>query len=185
VAVNRVATSLPPAERRGKRRKRLPLEWSFRMPDQRVLIAVPALALAVAVAGCGTTSAESQGDPPAKKAAGTSAGRVAGRHLTVAMTEYRFKPSSLTVRAGRLHVTAKNDGHQEHEFVLIRSSRPAAALRTKGKEALEAGSVGEISERKPGTSGTHAFNLKPGRYVFICNVPGHYRHGMRGTLTVR
>jgi uncharacterized cupredoxin-like copper-binding protein len=153
------------------------------MPIQRVLIAVPAFALAVA--GCGTTSADSQGDPAAKKAAATSADPVAGRHLTVAMTEYRFKPSNVTVRAGRLRVTAKNAGHKEHEFVLLRSSRPAGALPTKGKEASEAGAVGEVSERKPGKSGTHTFNLKPGRYVFICNVPGHYRKGMRGTLTVR
>lgn len=152
------------------------------MPHQRVLLAVPALALAVA--GCGTSAADSQGNAP-RKAAATSADPVAGRHLTVDMTEYRFNPSGVTAKAGRLRVTAKNNGHQEHEFVLIRTSRPAMALRVKGKEASEAGSVGEVPERKPGKSGTHTFTLKPGRYVFICNVPGHYRDGMRGTLTVR
>jgi len=26
--------------------------------------------------------------------------------------------------------------------------------------------------------------LKPGKYVFYCNVPGHRQGGMQGTLTV-
>jgi uncharacterized cupredoxin-like copper-binding protein len=58
-------------------------------------------------------------------------------------------------------------------------------LPTKGKEASEAGAVGEIREQKPGKSGARTFKLKPGRYVYICNAPGHYKAGMRGTLTVK
>jgi uncharacterized cupredoxin-like copper-binding protein len=73
----------------------------------------------------------------------------------------------------------------QHEFVLIRTKKAPGALPTKGKEASEAGAVGEIREQKPGKSGARTFKLKPGRYVYICNAPGHYKAGMRGTLTVK
>jgi hypothetical protein len=46
-------------------------------------------------------------------------------------------------------------------------------------------SSGEIPEQEPGKSASHTFMLKPGAYVYICNVPGHYAAGMRGTLTVK
>jgi uncharacterized cupredoxin-like copper-binding protein len=46
-------------------------------------------------------------------------------------------------------------------------------------------SSGEIPEQEPGKSASHTLMLKPGAYVYICNVPGHYAAGMRGTLTVK
>jgi plastocyanin len=101
------------------------------------------------------------------------------------MTEFAFKPKALSARAGELRVTAKNDGRAEHELVLIRTTRAANALRTTGGRASEAGAVGEIPEQEPGKRASHTFKLKPGAYVYICNVPAHYANGMRGTLTVK
>jgi uncharacterized cupredoxin-like copper-binding protein len=46
-------------------------------------------------------------------------------------------------------------------------------------------SVGEVSETKAGASKTAAIELKPGQYVFVCNIPGHYKGGMFGRLTVQ
>ena len=82
-------------------------------------------------------------------------------------------------------MTARNVGDREHEFVLIRTSRAPSRLRLTGDGASEAGAVGEISEQKPGKSASHTFKLTPGRYTYICNLPGHYQAGMYGTLTVR
>jgi uncharacterized cupredoxin-like copper-binding protein len=42
----------------------------------------------------------------------------------------------------------------------------------------KAGDKGEVSELDPGTSGTLTVALKPGKYVLICNVPGHFDSGM-------
>ncbi|MCB0866788.1 MAG: hypothetical protein KDB58_13825 [Solirubrobacterales bacterium] len=44
---------------------------------------------------------------------------------------------------------------------------------------------GEVSETPPGESGKVALNLKRGKYVMFCNVPGHYSQGMYGKLTVK
>ena len=40
------------------------------------------------------------------------------------------------------------------------------------------GDKGEVSELDPGKSGTLTVALKPGKYLLICNVPGHYSAGM-------
>jgi uncharacterized cupredoxin-like copper-binding protein len=37
---------------------------------------------------------------------------------------------------------------------------------------------GEVSELNPGATGSLTVALKPGRYLLICNVPGHFASGM-------
>ena len=44
--------------------------------------------------------------------------------------------------------------------------------------------LGEISDLKPGASGTLTLPLRPGNYVLLCNQPGHYRQGMWTKLIV-
>jgi uncharacterized cupredoxin-like copper-binding protein len=155
----------------------------------RFLMPVAAV-LVLGVAGCGdnTSIAEPDTSPPASKAkrSPASATAVRGHRTKVSMTEFAFQPKALSARAGKLRVTAENDGSADHELVLIRTTRAANALpREGGGRAAEAGAVGEIPDQKPGKSASHTFTLKPGAYVYICNVPGHYAAGMRGTLTVK
>jgi uncharacterized cupredoxin-like copper-binding protein len=165
------------------------------------LVTAAMAVLALGVTGCGDDASsakpEASPGPSAAKDATTtpapqsdsgspaSATDVTGRRTTVSMTEFAFKPEALLAKAGKLRVTAKNDGSAEHELVLIRTTKAANALPTKGDHASEAGTVGEIAEQKPGESASHTFELKPGAYVYVCNVTGHYDAGMRGTLTVK
>ena len=57
--------------------------------------------------------------------------------------------------------------------------------RYRPRARSEAGATGEIPEQRPGQTASHTFNLTAGKYVFICNVPGHDKSGMYGSLTVR
>ena len=41
-----------------------------------------------------------------------------------------------------------------------------------------AGAIGEVSELEPGMSGKLTLRLKPGIYMLVCNIPGHYILGM-------
>jgi uncharacterized cupredoxin-like copper-binding protein len=41
-----------------------------------------------------------------------------------------------------------------------------------------AGAIGEVSELDPGASGKVTLRLKPGTYMLVCNLPGHYVLGM-------
>ena len=38
--------------------------------------------------------------------------------------------------------------------------------------------MGEVSELDPGKSGSLTVTLNPGKYLLICNDPGHYVSGM-------
>jgi uncharacterized cupredoxin-like copper-binding protein len=158
------------------------------MPHRRVKAALAVLAvLTFPIAGCGgdESSEESSPEPASTAAGGGSSTEVTGGRTTVSMTEFAFEPDELSTKAGTLTVTAKNDGSAPHEFVLIRTKKAADALPVKGSEASDAGAVGEIPQQEPGASASHKFKVKSGPYVFICNVPGHYKAGMFGTLTVK
>ena len=48
----------------------------------------------------------------------------------------------------------------------------------------KAGDKGEVSELDPGKSGALTVPLKAGKYLLICNVPGHYGAGMWTEFTV-
>jgi uncharacterized cupredoxin-like copper-binding protein len=61
---------------------------------------------------------------------------------------------------------------------------PHAVVRTfERRDTAEsmkdkAGDKGEVSELEPGKSGRLTINLKPGKYLLICNVAGHFVAGM-------
>ena len=45
--------------------------------------------------------------------------------------------------------------------------------------------LGEVAELDPGKSGSLTLDLKPGKYILFCNVPGHFMAGMWTMLEVR
>ena len=45
--------------------------------------------------------------------------------------------------------------------------------------------LGEVSELDPGKTGSVTLDMKPGKYILYCNVPGHYAMGMWTTLEVK
>jgi uncharacterized cupredoxin-like copper-binding protein len=159
--------------------------------SRRWVIASIATVLAAGVTACGGGQSDTSGQA-AKKAGSTSTSdgakqtsAAAGGHVSVVMSDFKFAPTNLTASPGKLKVTAKNTGQQEHEFVLLRTDKAPDAIPLENGEASESGSVGEISEQHPGASATRTFELEHGHYVFICNVDGHYQAGMRGSLTVK
>ena len=121
----------------------------------------------------------------AKDSATGAAQKVKGGKLKVAMSDYEFAPSAVTAKAGRLKVTATNEGNATHEFVLVRTDEAPGALGTGDGSASEQGSLGEIEEQQPGSSASHTFKVEAGKYVYLCNVDSHYGKGMHGALTVR
>ena len=55
---------------------------------------------------------------------------------------------------------------------------------TVDEEAVEKREAGALEPGAPGGQRELALNLAPGRYVFICNMEGHYMSGMHHDLVV-
>jgi uncharacterized cupredoxin-like copper-binding protein len=114
----------------------------------------------------------------------TAAAPAPVRRIGVALREYSVAPSPAVGSAGKVTFNVRNAGAIPHEFVVLRTTKPAGSL-LKGAEADEAGNVGEIGDLQPGQTKTLSLSLKSGHYALICNLPGHYKAGQHADFTVR
>ncbi len=130
--------------------------------------------------GDGTKAATS---PPT--ATQTSQPPAATRAPTIRMTEYAFDPKDVVVKAGKVTISAPNDGQTVHELVVLKTATDPAKLPKKAGKVDESTSVGEIADVTPGATKKTTLNLTPGKYAMVCALPGHYEAGMYGTLTAQ
>jgi uncharacterized cupredoxin-like copper-binding protein len=99
--------------------------------------------------------------------------------VKVQLKEFKVLPSPLSVKRGVVSFSVKNTGKINHEFVVLKTKTPPAKLPVKGGKAVETGRVGRVGPLKPGTSKNLNLTLKSGKYVLLCNLPGHYQAGQR------
>ena len=133
---------------------------------------------------------DDQNGTPAPAAAPQAAPQpaVPTKDLRVGMGEFFYSPATATAAAGKVSISAINQGSVMHELVLARTNLPAGGLPTLAdgsvdEEALN--SPGEIPDVAAGATKSTKLNLAPGRYVMFCNLPGHYQGGMYGTVVVK
>jgi uncharacterized cupredoxin-like copper-binding protein len=94
------------------------------------------------------------------------------------------------VRAGEVRLRLENEGPDTHELIVVRQvPGQAIPLRSDGltvdEEALEGRTVATFEGVERGGSHDELVVLKPGRYLLLCNMAGHYLGGMHTTLVVR
>lgn len=108
-------------------------------------------------------------------------------NVQVGMGDYFFQPQDATAAAGKVKISAVNNGQLPHELVLAKTNADPSQLPTKPDGSVneeKLSSPGEIPDVAAGETKRGTINLAPGRYVMFCNLPGHYAQGMYGTLTV-
>ena len=118
-----------------------------------------------------------------KPAAAAPAVPAVGHSSRAVLKEFSIAPTPAKAAAGKISFSVANAGKIEHEFVVLRTNKSAGDL-LKGKEADEAGNVGEIGSVLPGQTKKLTLNLKAGHYALICNLPGHYTAGQHADFTV-
>lgn len=101
-----------------------------------------------------------------EKGGGAEAASGAGGAATVGAKEFAFDPNQLTLPAGIITITLRNDGRSLHTFLIENQSQ---------FKKLEAPS---------GATATGATKLAPGTYTYYCSELGHRGSGMEGKLTV-
>ncbi|MGD9697190.1 MAG: sulfocyanin-like copper-binding protein [Thermoleophilia bacterium] len=139
-------------------------------PARRIRICIGAIAVGTALAVAPTAFAA-----PAK--------------VTITMGKgkpFQTSVSPASAKAGKVTFTLKNKGTMVHEAVIIKTNVKVDKLPVKNGKASEKGKVGAILNVAGGkTSKPLTLNLKKGKYLIICNVPGHYQAGMRVAFTVK
>ena len=108
-----------------------------------------------------------------------------GGPVAVTLKEFKVLPSPKSVKAGKVVFTVKNVGKVEHEMVVVKTNKAPGSLAGPGATASEKGALGEVKDLKNGQTGKLTLTLKAGKYVLLCNLPGHYKAGQYVAFVVK
>ena len=110
--------------------------------------------------------------------------------FTVTEKDFSVTPSETHVAAGKVTMKVENKGEQAHELVVFRTDLDAndLPLNADGDRIDEEGAGithldPEAEDIPVGGSKVITVDLPAGRYVFVCNLAGHYGKGMRAVVT--
>ncbi len=127
--------------------------------------------------------------------------------IAIAMREYTYTPSKVTIEAGvPVEITLVNKGKVTHEFMLYAMPKPGmmgkalhawaedhsyfmgmpVAVEGRGIEVERKGNVLIEVQLGLGKSATVKFTPKMrGTFEFACLISGHYEAGQKGVLVVK
>lgn len=80
-----------------------------------------------------------------------------------------YQPNGLEAQPGNLTITYDNPSPVPHSIAVATANGNV---------------IGEVQPFTQGKESVQLTDLKPGKYVFYCTVPGHREAGMQGDLTV-
>ena len=148
----------------------------------RIITAAGAVAAAAAVAaGCGNSTSANTHTP---RVAAAQAPAAQGP-IKATVSEWAVNVTPASAPAGKVTFDVTNTGKAPHEFVVLRTDKPAAGLAAgSGARVPETGHVGEIGGLAAGATKSVTLNLPAGHYALVCNLPGHYKLGMHADFTV-
>jgi uncharacterized cupredoxin-like copper-binding protein len=155
---------------------------------KRSVVVVTTAVAITCVLGCGSSTRSSQGTSVGSSRGTAHVSVLASHTVGLGVGGYFVHPGQVTLSAGKANIEVSNRGPQEHELVILRTDSPANGLPVRGDRVLEheAGkNYGEVDDLGPGQQRSLSVSLPPGRYVLICNLPGHYEKGMHAVLTVQ
>jgi len=117
--------------------------------------------------------------------AASTAFAAGGGPVAVQLKEFKVVPTPKSVTAGKVVFTVKNVGKIEHELVVVKTNKAPGSLAGSGSKASETGTVGEVGGLKAGKTAKLTLTLKAGKYVLLCNLPGHYKAGQYTAFVVK
>jgi len=106
----------------------------------------------------------------------------------IALSEWKVVVAS-TAKAGTATFSISNVGTFPHELLVFKSDlAPSAYPKDAAGDIVEDGPgitlVSDGDNIDPAGSQTRTVDLVPGTYLFVCNIPGHFKAGMFTVVTV-
>jgi hypothetical protein len=107
---------------------------------------------------------------------------------TVNLTEWKVTVAG-TIKSGKTDLTISNTGVAPHELLVFKSALDPSAYPTDAAgDIKEKGAgvtlVSDGDNIDPAGTQTRSIDLAPGKYLFVCNIPGHFKQGMFAVVTV-
>jgi uncharacterized cupredoxin-like copper-binding protein len=168
-------------------RRRIPMILARTLTAVLGIAALVGLAAALPAVAA-TTVAVSLWDKGANVEMPLGLGYLMGGDMSKATMGITATPDA--AKAGVVTFKVINDAKDTtlHEMIVMLLADPTNPLPYLDSENRvdedRAGDKGEVSELEQGAAGSLTVNLKPGKYLLICNVPGHFGAGMWTTFTV-
>lgn len=113
-----------------------------------------------------------------------------GPVVPIVLKDYRIQSSVTRVRAGTVTFDVHSRGPSTHELAVFETTRPSDRLPL-GDDGLRIDEdspllreAGELDQVDIGETESFVLRLRPGTYVLVCNMEGHYLGGMYFSLTV-
>jgi uncharacterized cupredoxin-like copper-binding protein len=110
-------------------------------------------------------------------------------YIPVALNEWHVAVES-TIKAGKVNIEAANFGTIQHELLVFKSDLAPSAypVDKDGNIVEDAPAINLLSDGDnidPDRTQTRSLDLtQPGTYLFVCNIPGHFKAGMYTVVTV-
>ena len=112
-----------------------------------------------------TTAATSTAQQTTTQQQTTTAAKPSETKVDVSETEFKIAAASTTYKAGEIAFEVKDDGKIAHDL----------AIKETGDKTKEI---------QPGGTAELKVELKPGKYLLYCSIPGHEAAGMKLSITV-
>jgi uncharacterized cupredoxin-like copper-binding protein len=145
-------------------------DFPTNLSQQRAVIAVTVVLVLGALSTAVITAGGSRSEAAASTGAQTAAPAPAAGALKLAANpsgQLSYDAKQLSAKAGSVTIAFANSAPLEHNLTIAQGGKVLGATPTF-----------------TGGSRSLTLQLKPGKYVFYCSVPGHRQAGMEGTLNV-
>jgi len=104
------------------------------------------------------------------------------------MLDNAIKLDAPSAVAGKITFSVKNVGSVAHSLVVLKTNLDETKIPASAQDPSkvdERGSVGGLGQLQPSQSKDLTLELAVGKYVLVCNEPGHYLSGMHTSFSVK
>lgn len=170
----------------------------MRSPRPVLLLIVLAMLSSLGLAACGDDGDASEPSAATGAATGTAGAQTVAVELGEDGEDYFITLDKDTVQAGTVTFAIDNTGSMHHEMAIFKTDLDPADLPLTDEGTVDGDKAGLVAEAvytrplrgdedhriRDGRGVDYTIDLPPGKYVLLCDLPGHYANGQFVAFTV-